>query len=79
MAYLPTLEIQGQEDPVVQVVDESNDKIVYTLRIKGTSFRPKVFAKSTYTIKVGEGNNVTILRGVKSIDAAKTETLNVAF
>ena len=55
VAYLPTLRISGQTDPVVQVIDESNDEIVYTLRIRGRSWRPKVFTKSgAYTVKVGE-------------------------
>ncbi|MHC4180394.1 MAG: metallophosphoesterase family protein, partial [Planctomycetota bacterium] len=34
-AYLPTLKIRGREDPVVQVIDEADRQIVYTLRIKG--------------------------------------------
>ena len=52
VAYLPTIEVLGMEDPVVQVVDESGE-IVYTRRIRGTSFEPKVFAEGTYTVKVG--------------------------
>lgn len=53
VAWLPTVRVQGMENPVVQVIDESNGEIVYTLRIKGSEFRPKVFAKGKYTIKVG--------------------------
>ena len=41
-------------DAVVQVVDESNDEIVYTLRITGRRFRPWVFKRGAYTIRVGE-------------------------
>jgi hypothetical protein len=41
-------------DPVVQVVDEKNGEIVYTVRAKGDSFRPKVFAAGAYTIRCGE-------------------------
>ena len=54
VAHLPTLEITGMTDAVVQVVDESNNEIVYTLRITGTRFRPWVFKRGTYTIRVGE-------------------------
>lgn len=53
-AYLPTLRFQGVEDPVVQVVDEAGGDIVYTLRVKGTRFRPWVLAPGSYTIHVGE-------------------------
>jgi phosphodiesterase/alkaline phosphatase D-like protein len=53
--YLPELVFGGAEDPVVQVVDESTGAIQYTLRIKGSRFRPKVFSlTTTYTIWVGE-------------------------
>jgi hypothetical protein len=51
--YLPTIEVSGTRDPVVQVIDEKTKKTVYTLRIEGTSFTPKVFEDSIYTVKVG--------------------------
>ena len=44
-AYLPTLNVTGLEDPVVQVVDESNGEIVYTLRIKGHTSAPRCSAR----------------------------------
>lgn len=37
-------------DPVVQVQDESNGEVVYTLRIQGTSFTPKVRKPGIYTV-----------------------------
>ena len=40
--------------PVVQVVEEKTGEIVYTVRAKGETFRPKVFAAGAYTIRVGE-------------------------
>ena len=53
-AWLPTLKFRGMSDPVVQVIDEKNDEIIYTVRAKGDSFRPKVFAAGAYTIKCGD-------------------------
>lgn len=76
-AYLPTLNIEGQTNPVVQIIDESNNEVVYTLRILGTSFSPKVFAKGTYTIRLGEGDHVKTLRNVKAIGAKHGKTLDV--
>lgn len=56
--WLPELKIEGEADPVVQVIDEAGrgrmDEVVYTLRINGRSFRPKVFHTGQYTIQVGE-------------------------
>ena len=65
--WLPTLEIQGMEGPVVQVVDEASGDIVYTLRIAGTTFQPKVFSTGPFTVIVGEPaeGRVKKLRGIK--------------
>ncbi len=76
-AYLPTLKITGQADPVVQVIEESTGEIVYTLRIKGKSHRPRVFAKGVYTIKVGEGAAQKTLEGIKSLSGEQASTIEV--
>lgn len=75
LAWLPELVIKGQSDPVVQVIDEQNGEVVYTIRIKGTRFRPKVFREGTYTLKVGDA----VLQGVQSIPVEKKATLEVVF
>jgi alkaline phosphatase D len=76
-AYLPTLQIKGQTDPVVQVIHEDSKEIVYTLRIKGNTFRPKVFEEGTYTVKVGEGTSSTTLQGVKAIGLNEEKSIEV--
>ena len=53
-AHLPTLIIAGITDPVIQVVNEKNSEIVYTLRIKGNRYQPKVFENGEYTVRIGE-------------------------
>jgi hypothetical protein len=53
-AWLPRLNC-NTDDPVVQVVDEANGEVVYTLRINGRAFSPKVFREGRYTVRVGEG------------------------
>ena len=67
--YLATVHVKGATNTVVQVFDETNQEIVYTLRIKGNSFRPKIFdIKHSYTLKVGEvGKSLQqkMLRGLK--------------
>jgi hypothetical protein len=39
---------------VVKVTDEATGELVYAIRIKGNSFRPKVFAKGKYKVEAGE-------------------------
>ncbi|MHC4636012.1 MAG: metallophosphoesterase family protein [Planctomycetota bacterium] len=81
LAYLPTIEVVGMDNPVIQVVDESNNEIVYTIRIKSKSYRPKVFKKGKYTIKVGQQgtDKLKVLTGISSVDPAITKTINVTF
>ncbi len=79
-AYLPTLNVTGLEDPVVQVVDESNGEIVYTLRIKGHTFRPKVFRTGSYTVRVGDQDQRTqTFPGVPSTPEGENKELLVKF
>jgi len=80
-AYLPKVNVSGLSDPVVQIIDESNGEIVYTLRIKGTTFRPKVFKKGTYTLKVGEQDKdaMKVITGIRSLTDDGTKTLDVKF
>ena len=79
MAWLPTITVEGAANPVVQVVHEATGEIVYTLRIQGTSYRPKVFAKGKYTIHVGEGKNRKTLKGISSLDKSTKKTITVEF
>lgn len=79
LAYLPTLKVTGSSDPVVQVIDQYLDEVVYTLRINGREFRPPVFKEGTYTINVGEGELIQELRDVESIAADAEAELRVEF
>jgi len=81
VAYLPTIEVAGMTNPVIQVIDESNDEIVYTLRINGTSYRPKVFKKGKYTVKVGQQgtDKMKTLTQVSSLTPPRTKKINVKF
>ncbi|MHC4215681.1 MAG: hypothetical protein ACYSWP_20220 [Planctomycetota bacterium] len=80
-AYLPTIDVKGMKNPVVGVVDESNDEIVYTIRINGSSYRPKVFGKGTYTVKVGEQgtDKMRILSGLSSHGPGQKKVIQVEF
>ena len=72
VAHLPVLEI-SKPDQVVQVLEEKSGDVVYTLRIKGKTFQPKVFAKGAYTVKVGEGANLKTFKSVKSLSGKETK------
>jgi hypothetical protein len=54
LGYLPKIEVRGMTEPVIEVIREADDEILYALRITGSSFTPKVFEKGSYTVRVGD-------------------------
>lgn len=81
VAWLPSIEVNGMDNPVVQVIDESNDEIIYTVRINGSVFRPKVFRHGAYTIKVGEPGTAQfkVLTSIKSTSESDYQRVIVEF
>jgi hypothetical protein len=53
VAWLPQLNFKGTPNPVVQVVEDATGDILYTIRVQGDRFRPRVYRNGTYTVKVG--------------------------
>jgi hypothetical protein len=80
-AFLPTLKIQGLSNPVIQIVQENEKEVVYTLRIKGDSFRPKVFAPGKYTVHIGDPDSgkSQSLTGVEPLQPGEEKELAVVF
>jgi hypothetical protein len=77
--WLPTVEVAGATDPVVRVDDEATGEMVYCIRIKGTSWRPKVFKPGRYTVTVGEGAKARKFRRVSPVPKDYRERLRVSF
>jgi hypothetical protein len=73
--------VSGLSNPVFQIIDEASGEIVYTLRIKGSSFRPKVFKEGMYTVKIGEPgtDDMKSIRGVHSLPLDKQLLVDVKF
>lgn len=80
MGYLPTLLIQGAKDAVVKIIHEPTGELEYALRIKGQSFRPKVFSRDVYAIVVTDThtNREQVLKGV-NISSDVDSVLDVKF
>lgn len=78
-AWLPELEFEGVTDPVVQVINQQSGEIEYTLRIKGTRFRPKVFALGRYTLRVGDpdADNMKVIRDVAATPEQPDKPLRI--
>lgn len=77
-AYLPRIKVTNAVDPVVQVIHEASGEIIYTLRIQGDAYRPKVFQAGIYTVVIQQGKKTRKLTGIKSLGADARETLTVS-
>jgi len=75
-AWLPRLKC-NVDNPVVQVVDEANGEVVYTLRIRGREFSPKVFRPGQYTLRIGEGPHRKQFKGLLAQSGKDASTLDV--
>jgi alkaline phosphatase D len=65
-AHLPTLTIKSDANPVLEVIDEATDELVYTLRLATRTFQPHAFAAGKYTLRllVPETGKATEKKGV---------------
>ena len=70
-AYLPELIFDDVTDPVVQVIDEDRDEILYTVRVQGSRFQPRVYRLGQYTVKLGLG--LPDAKTLSHLDAAEKE------
>ncbi len=80
-AWLPELKFKGMEQPVVQIVDDSTDEIVYTVRATPKSFRPKVFKQGKYTIVAGEPEKDEMKRfsGISAVKSTDDRSIEIIF
>jgi hypothetical protein len=78
MGYLPELEFEGAKNPVVQVISEADGEILYTVRIQGDRFTPRVYAEGKYTVKTGrDKSDGQTLRGIVASKEAPSEKLKI--
>ena len=81
VAYLPEIVVEGMVNPVIRVIEEATNEMVYTLRITGNTFRPKVFSEGKYTLKIGDPDleKEKVFEGVQSISKESEEKFEVTF
>lgn len=70
IAWLPEIQC-NKANPVVQVVDEYLNEVVYTLRIQGNHWRPKVFKEGQYTIKVVSETEEQVFKNIQATPLGK--------
>ena len=80
-AFLPTIELSGITNPVFQIINEKNNEIVYTIRVKENIFRPQVFEEGLYTIKAGnpDTGKLKFFKNIQSLDLNKKQIIKINF
>ena len=76
--YLPELVSAGAVNPVVQVIEDSTGEVLYTVRVQGTRFQPRVYAMGSHTIKVGRDKPDAHTFKADAKDKAQAGELQVA-
>jgi hypothetical protein len=79
VAWLPPIEIAGGVNPVLRVFDDTQGRLVYSLRLAGTRFVPPVFRRGRYTIEVESNSARQILPGVDAVDRQDVLPLRIEF
>jgi len=52
--HLPTLEISGVAQPVIEVTEDATGELVYVLRVTSPRFRAPVFAGGHHTVRISD-------------------------
>lgn len=79
VAWLPTLKIKGEPNPVVEIINQKTNDLVYMVRIRGNEFEPKVFSDGKYKIRLGypESNNWKEIVDINSKSKSETEFIEI--
>lgn len=64
---------------VFKIRDEINSELIYSLRIKGSQFVPKVFDEGSYSIKILYKGQEKELTGIKAVPQMNSDSLNIRF
>jgi len=82
LGYLPMIITSGLDEPVVQLINQQSNEVIYTIRAKGNLFTPKVFKDTLYTVKVFEPgtDKIKVFENVSMLKKQdKTRILRVDF
>jgi hypothetical protein len=68
--YLKEIEIENIEKLVLEVIDQVSGETIYMLRLRSSSFRPFVFSKSKFKVRIGspEEDKWQILENLEVVD-----------
>jgi hypothetical protein len=79
VGYLPELRFSPDETPVIQVIDERQKEILYTVRATQRGFRPRVYSDGPFTIKFGKNRPDQIVKtGLKPTGKDESQAIEIS-
>jgi len=75
---LPEIQVTGVTNPIIQVIQESTNEIVYTVRAQGNTFTPRVLHDGKYTVRVRSASKTKSLTGLAASTSQK-ESVQIEF
>jgi hypothetical protein len=78
--FLPKI-ISNLPDPVIQIVNAVDDATIYSVRIKGFEYIPRLKMPGLYTVKIGlpENDIWKTFNGIEAVESENKNNLNVEF
>ncbi len=78
--WLPEIVAAEGTQPVVQVIDEATNEVLYTVRAATNRFQPQVYTNSTFTLNIGmDRADKQSLKGLKPSPTRSNSRLDVGF
>jgi len=73
---LPEISV-NMADQVIEIINEKTGELVNAYRMKGSSVQPKLFEKGTFTVKIGEDDNIKEVKGLKTKVGENSEKISI--
>lgn len=81
VAWLPQLVVEGLNNAVVKITNETSGELEFAVRMKGNRFSPGVYASGKYTIEIGEPDQDKWQRfeSVRALKMSQSDSIVVKF
>lgn len=76
VAYLPRIEV-NKPGQVVKIINENNHELINVFRMKNSAYQPEVYREGTYTLIVGEGQQVKEIKDIRSTGEKSEKVIQV--
>jgi len=81
-AWLPEIRVSGVANPVVEIIREADRERLYTFRMNGNIFKPRVFRTTgSYRVNIGnpDSGQMKTLKNIRPIDIDDQKIIRVKF